>query len=121
MNELYNEYNHVEDNKLYTWLDETRDFRKHQHDHLKEETEKIMENIDNTRKQVMENVDETRKQVLDRVEEAENKLEAKLTTINTYVVNIDRKIDTIDANVDDIKQNMATRVLNAVKQFLRLN
>lgn len=110
MNSAYNEYNYGEHNELYTWLDETRDWRKHEHNHLEESTEKIMNNVD-----------ETRKQVLERVDVAERNLDAKLTTINTYVVNIDRKVDTIDDNVDNIKQNMATMVLNAIKQFLRVN
>lgn len=92
-----NEYGYKENNSLYTWLEETRDWRKHEHEHLEEAKTEIMNNTDEAEAAIIKEVDDSKTEILNKIEE-----------YNTYVVtNIVPKVTSIQKTVEENKTTLA--------------
>ena len=103
-NNTINEYGYRENNSIYTWLEETRDWRAHEHRHLTEATESIIKNTDDAENKIMKNVNGTREEILTAV-----------GNVNSYIINT--VMPSVNEIKSDVKENksMITSIWNKIK------
>lgn len=89
-NNNMNTYGFKEQDYLKTWLEETRDWREHEHTHLVEVEERLTKEINDAEESINSNVDAAETAIISKIEEH-----------NNYVVNtIQPKVESIKTEVD---------------------
>lgn len=108
-NNILNVYGYGENNTLYTWLEETRDWRDSHTQHLTESTNKIMENVDNTREEVNANVDAAETAILDKIEEHH---EYVINNVVPVVNEIKNTVNEGQSTINNIWNKIRTAIFN---------
>ena len=110
MNNNMNTYGFKEQDYLKTWLEETRDWREHEHTHLAEVEERLTKEINDAEESINANVDAAETAIISKIEEH-----------NNYVVNTIRpKIEAVQTTVNENKntlQSIWDKIKDAVFKF----
>lgn len=116
-----NTYDFVDNTPCKTFLEETRQWRKHEHEHIQESTEQIMENIDNSREEIIEQVQTTEENITKSIEIAEKSLENQIKESETSIKSeLNRVIEShIIPMEEDVKDVIKTQTehTNWLKQI----
>lgn len=88
MNTNYNFYQYEENNSCYTWLNETRDWRKHIHEDLEKHDEHLTKEAESIRK----NTDEAESAILSELREV---------VVKKYLIPIQNTTNTIQTTVNN--------------------
>lgn len=109
MNQNYNLYNYNDDDTCYTWIEESRNWRRHQHGHLSEEAIQIMNHIDSTEKYLFDHVETKAEEIKEHFTNAKN-------DINNNVVNSKNEIKEHVTNAkNEIVNNYVAEIKTTVK------
>lgn len=107
MNNNMNTYGFKEQDYLKTWLEETRDWREHEHTHITEVEERLTKEINDAEENINANVDA-----------AETAIISKIKEHNNYVVNtIQPKVESIETKVDN-HTGLLTNIESLINQIL---
>lgn len=103
---MYNSYGYDDSQPFKTWMEETREWRAHTHEHIEESTEKIMSNIDETREEINNNIKASEKVITDKID----------NVVNTYIVSMDNKLDEIK-ETQSTHTNLLTQIWNKIRSI----
>ena len=103
---MYNNYDYDDVHPFKTWMEETREWRTHTHEHIEVSTEKIMSNIDETREEINNNIKASEKKITDKID----------TVINNYIISMDNKLDEIK-ETQSSHTNLLTQIWNKIRSI----
>lgn len=110
MNNNMNVYGFKEQDYLKTWLEETRDWREHEHTHLSEVEERLTKEINDAEISINTNVDTAETAILRKIEEHNNYV---VETIQPKVESIETKVDNHTGVLANI-QNLINQILGRI-------
>lgn len=107
MNNNMNTYGFKEQDYLKTWLEETRDWREHEHTYITEVEKRLTKEINDAEKNINTNVDAAETAIISKIEEH-----------NNYVINtIQPKVESIETKVDN-HTGLLTNIQSLINQIL---
>lgn len=106
MNDM-NVYGFNEQVYLKSWMEETREWREHEHTHLVEVEQRLTQEINEAKQNINNNVDA-----------AENAIVNKIEKHNNYIIGtIQPKIESIETKVDN-HTGLLTNITSLINQIL---
>lgn len=100
MNDNLNTYGFGDEVYLYTWMEETRDWREHTHEHIEEVKQQIIDQVQASESTILSTITDAKDDIITSVEKTQTYLEEN---IYPKVEKLDNVTSTVNSIWDKIK------------------